>query len=36
MLDFCELDFEPQCLLFHETKRSVRTASSEQVASHLS
>src|SRR5882762_1853572 len=31
MLDFCELDFEPQCLLFHETKRSVRTASSEQV-----
>ena len=31
MLDFCELDFEPQCLVFHETKRSVRTASSEQV-----
>ena len=31
MLDFCGLDFEPQCLAFHETKRSVRTASSEQV-----
>ena len=31
MLEFCELAFEPQCLLFHETRRSVRTASSEQV-----
>jgi len=31
LLDFCELDFEPQCLSFHETKRSVRSASSEQV-----
>jgi len=31
MLEFCGLGFEPQCLLFHETQRSVRTASSEQV-----
>ncbi len=31
MLDFCGLEFEPQCVAFHETKRSVRTASSEQV-----
>jgi len=31
MLEFCGLPFEPQCLVFHETQRSVRTASSEQV-----
>ena len=31
ILDFCELEFEPQCLEFHKTVRSVRTASSEQV-----
>ncbi|MGH8254093.1 MAG: sulfotransferase family protein, partial [Steroidobacteraceae bacterium] len=31
ILDFCGLDFEPQCVEFHKTKRSVRTASSEQV-----
>jgi hypothetical protein len=31
MLNFCGLDFEPQCVDFHETRRSVRTASSEQV-----
>ena len=31
LLDFCGLEFEPQCLAFHETRRSVRTASSEQV-----
>ncbi|MEL7487596.1 MAG: sulfotransferase, partial [Pseudomonadota bacterium] len=31
MLDFCGLPFEPQCLEFHKTERSVRTASSEQV-----
>jgi tetratricopeptide (TPR) repeat protein len=31
MVDFCGLEFEPQCVAFHETKRSVRTASSEQV-----
>ncbi|HVH84707.1 MAG TPA: sulfotransferase, partial [Steroidobacteraceae bacterium] len=31
MLEFCGLPFEPQCLDFHETQRSVRTASSEQV-----
>jgi hypothetical protein len=31
LLDFCGLEFEPSCVAFHETKRSVRTASSEQV-----
>jgi hypothetical protein len=31
MLDFCDLQFEPQCLEFYKTERSVRTASSEQV-----
>jgi tetratricopeptide (TPR) repeat protein len=31
MLEFLELDFEPACLEFHRTERSVRTASSEQV-----
>jgi tetratricopeptide (TPR) repeat protein len=31
MLDYCELEFEPQCVEFHKTVRSVRTASSEQV-----
>jgi tetratricopeptide (TPR) repeat protein len=31
MLDFCGLEFEPQCIEFHKTLRSVRTASSEQV-----
>jgi tetratricopeptide (TPR) repeat protein len=31
LLDFCGLPFESQCLSFHETDRSVRTPSSEQV-----
>jgi tetratricopeptide (TPR) repeat protein len=31
LLTHCGLEFEPACLRFHETKRSVRTASSEQV-----
>jgi tetratricopeptide (TPR) repeat protein len=31
ILEFCGLKFEPQCLKFYETERSVRTASSEQV-----
>jgi tetratricopeptide (TPR) repeat protein len=31
ILDFCGLDFEPACVEFHKTERSVRTASSEQV-----
>jgi tetratricopeptide (TPR) repeat protein len=31
LLDFCGLEFEPQCIEFHKTVRSVRTASSEQV-----
>ncbi|MGA2776961.1 MAG: sulfotransferase [Steroidobacteraceae bacterium] len=31
LLDFCGLEFEPGCLEFYKTDRSVRTASSEQV-----
>jgi tetratricopeptide (TPR) repeat protein len=31
LLDFCQLDFEPACVEFHKTERSIRTASSEQV-----
>jgi hypothetical protein len=31
ILEFCGLEFEPQCVEFHKTERSIRTASSEQV-----
>ena len=31
MLEHCGLPFEPACLAFHKTRRSVRTPSSEQV-----
>jgi hypothetical protein len=31
ILDYCGLAFEPACLEFYKTERSVRTASSEQV-----
>ena len=31
VLAFCDLPFEQACLDFHQTRRSVRTASSEQV-----
>lgn len=31
ILDFCELEFEPACVEFHKTARSVHSASSEQV-----
>jgi tetratricopeptide (TPR) repeat protein len=31
LLEFCGLEFEPACIAFHQTERSVRTASSEQV-----
>jgi tetratricopeptide (TPR) repeat protein len=31
LLDHCGLEFEPGCVEFHKTERSVRTASSEQV-----
>jgi hypothetical protein len=31
MLDFWELEFEPGCIDFHKTKRTVHPASSEQV-----
>ncbi|MGA7120503.1 MAG: sulfotransferase [Polyangiaceae bacterium] len=36
ILDFCGLRFEPACLEFHKTPRSVRTASSEQVRQPIS
>jgi tetratricopeptide (TPR) repeat protein len=35
LLDFCELEFEPACVEFYKTERSVRTASSEQVRQPL-
>ncbi|MEA3063093.1 MAG: hypothetical protein QOJ94_2874, partial [Sphingomonadales bacterium] len=31
LLAYLGLDFDPACLAFHENKRAVRTASSEQV-----
>ncbi len=35
LLDYCGLEFEESCLRFHETKRAVQTASSEQVRTPL-
>jgi hypothetical protein len=31
LLEYCQLDFEENCLSFYKTKRTVRTPSSEQV-----
>ncbi len=31
LLRFCGLEFDPACLRFHETRRSVRTASASQI-----
>lgn len=31
LIEFCDLDFEPACLAFHETQRPIHTASLEQV-----
>jgi tetratricopeptide (TPR) repeat protein len=31
ILEYCDLPFEPGCLQFYRTERSIRTASSEQV-----
>jgi len=31
LLDYIGVEFDPACLRFHENKRTVRTASSEQV-----
>ena len=36
LLDFLDLPFDPACLSFHENKRAVRTASSEQVRRPIS
>ncbi len=35
LLEYCGLPFEPQCLRFHETRRVVQSASSEQVRQPL-
>jgi hypothetical protein len=35
LMDYCGLDFEPSCLLFHKSRRPVRTASSDQVRSPI-
>jgi tetratricopeptide (TPR) repeat protein len=35
ILEFCSLDFEPACLEFHKTERTVHSASSEQVRQPL-
>jgi hypothetical protein len=35
LLDYCGLPFEEECLRFHETRRVVQTASSEQVRQPL-
>jgi hypothetical protein len=35
ILDFCGLEFQSQCIEFHKTVRTVRTASSEQVRQPL-
>ena len=35
ILDFCGLEFEPSCIEFHKTKRTIHTASSEQVRQPL-
>jgi tetratricopeptide (TPR) repeat protein len=31
ILQFCSLEYEPRCMEFYKTERSIRTASSEQV-----
>ena len=35
ILEFCGLEFEPACVEFYNTRRGVRTASSEQVRQPL-
>ena len=35
LLEFCRLPFDPACLRFHETERTVRTASASQVREPL-
>jgi len=35
ILEHCGLPFEESCIRFHETKRAIRTASSEQVRQPL-
>jgi tetratricopeptide (TPR) repeat protein len=36
ILSFCDLEFEPACVSFHETQRRIHTASSEQVRRPIS
>ena len=35
ILEFCGLEFEPGCVEFHKTERSISTASSEQVPQQI-
>lgn len=35
ILEYCGLDMEPACLMFHETQRAIESASSEQVRQPL-
>jgi hypothetical protein len=35
LLEFCNLEFDPACLRFHEARRSIRTASAAQVRQPL-
>ncbi len=35
LLEFCDLEFDPSCLRWHEAQRSVRTASAAQVRQPL-
>ena len=35
LLNFCELDFEKECLKFYETKRPIKTVSSNQARQPL-
>jgi tetratricopeptide (TPR) repeat protein len=35
LLDFCDLPFDPLCLNFHQSERSIRTASAAQVREPL-
>jgi len=35
ILDYCSIDWDDRCLSFHQTKRSVRTASAAQICRPL-
>ena len=35
LIDYCELPWEPACLAFHKTRRTIRTSSVTQVREPL-